>query len=187
MAKQIFSKKAINIIYAIGLIVAGVLFCFHQTWGSQTLSIIFGSLIILMGIISVMASIAAVKGILTNSALVGGLLITFGIYFIAKDGVDFILALVPYLFIVFGAIILADAFLLFFMRNKGNVTMFIVELLCGIALATVGILLVIPVNGFKNIMTFLFGIAIAIYGIILFVKAIDVKKKSSAKKAKTAD
>ena len=167
-------QSVIKIIEACVLLVIGILFCVSLAMGTNVLSIILGSALIAAGSVIIILSIVTERSVATPIALGGLFALAIGIFFIVANAVAFIFAVIPYILIVFGSGIVIDAFLGYFAREERILGIFIVKLIVGAALITVGALL-LAIPEFADYVALIVGIALillAIDSIVLeFIKA----------------
>lgn len=167
-------ENVIKVIEACVLLVIGVLFCVSLAMGTEVLSIILGSSLIVAGVIIVILSAVNDRSIMTPMSLGGLLALSLGIFFIAANAVGFILAVVPYALLVFGTGLIVEAFLAFFARNEKVVPIFVIKLVVGVILVVVGILL-LTIPEVRDYVALIVGIALIIIAIdniaLEFIKA----------------
>lgn len=180
MANFKISKKTITLISAIVLFIAGVLFCVSSYIGSKALTIILGIIVIILGILAVTHSLVSDKKLLSIEAMIGSTIIVVGITIITRELIYTIISLVPYIFLVLGVFVFADAFLLFFVRDRNKKVLFILQLIGGVLLIVLGIL-TLTVDFFKQLVTILLGVILIAIAIIIFVKIILENEKRKKK------
>ncbi len=167
-------ESVIKILEACVLLIVGVLFCVSLAVGTEVLSIIIGASLIAAGTVIIILSLIKDKSVLTPISLGGLLALSLGIFFIVANAIGFIFSYVPYLLLVAGSAIFIDAFLSYFVKKEKVLAVFIIKLIIGAGLITVGALL-ITVADFKEYVALIVGIAliiIAISNIVLeFYKA----------------
>ncbi|GEM_PF-2321038 len=179
---KIISAKTVSIINAIAILIAGVLFCCSNALGTKWLSVILGVSVMLLGLITLVSELLKEKTLVSKSVVIGSAITALGIFIIVRDIAGTVLGLIPYVFIVVGACVFADAFLLYFWRKNRNVALFVLELLVGAALIVLGALF-IGVASFRRFMGILFGIALIVYAIVILINSL--KASSRAKKSKS--
>ena len=175
--------KKLNDITVIALSVAaivfGILFCLNNIIGSA-LDIIFGICFILLGLaMTLLLSLKDKQAILTPYGIGGGAIIAFGITMIVYKLLAnwFIYWFVPFIFIVLGAFLIGEAFLMFFLRREKKTTVFVVELVLGVVLLTLGILAVaIPEVQF-NAFNIIEGVILIAAGLFVLVSKFVLKKE----------
>ena len=170
MAKKKFDFT--KLILPIALLTIGILFCFSNAMGTKALSILLGVGFIVVGAVGVFASLYATRSMLSTFALGGCFLIAVGILIITGNLVGLLFELIPWLLIVYGSALIVDALFGAISKRMKAGTLFIVELLLGVALLTLGICL-LTVNGFAEFTGLVFGIALivsAVYDIVLIAK-----------------
>ena len=168
-------ENILKVIEACMLLVLGVLFCVSLAWAGNVLSIILGSSCIAVGSVIVIVAAIKDKSVVSPIALGGLLALTLGIFFIVANIVmQFITSFVPYVLIVFGSALFIDAFLGYFVRKEKVLVPFIIKLVIGAALITVGALL-LTIAEFADYISLIIGIALILIAItnlaIEFVKA----------------
>ena len=168
-------ENVLKVIEACMLLVLGVLFCVSLAWAGNVLSIILGSSCIAVGTVIVVVAAIKDKSVVSPIALGGLLALTLGIFFIVANIVmQFITSFVPYVLIVFGSALFIDAFLGYFVRKEKVLVPFIIKLVIGAALITVGALL-LTIAEFADYISLIIGIALILIAItnlaIEFVKA----------------
>lgn len=109
------------------------------------------------------------KGTLKVISIFGICSIAFGIYILVSKDVEFLLAVFMYLLIVLGSATFIDAFLGKYMRKTDQNVAFILKIVGGLAMITVGILF-LTVEGMHEYIVLFIGISlffIALYDAIL--------------------
>lgn len=161
---------------SIALIVFGILFCLNSVLGA-TLDIIFGICFILLGVGLAVVSFYNKRSIMSVQGIAGGVILAFGITMIDTGLIAwFIYYLVPFVFIVIGAFLVAEAFLLHFLRGEKKTALFVVELVAGGILLTLGILAIaIPDVQFK-VFNIIEGAILIFIGVYLLVAKLVAKK-----------
>lgn len=168
-------ESIFKVIEACALLVLGVLFCVSLAWAGNVLSIILGSSCIAIGAVIVVVAAVKDKSVVSPIALGGLLALTLGIFFIVANIVmQFINSFVPYVLIVFGSALFVDAFLAYFVRKEKVLVPFIIKLVIGAALITVGALL-LTISDFAQYISLIIGIALILIAItnlaVEFIKA----------------
>ena len=161
-------ESIIKIIEACVLLVLGVLFCVSYAMGTEVLSIILGVALIVAGTAILVMNIIKEKSTISSIALAGLLALSLGIYFVARNGVAIIFSVVPFVLIVFGSALFIDAFIGYFARKEKVIVAFIVKLIVGAALVTIGALLLAEVIGADLVGIFI-GVALILVAIINIV------------------
>lgn len=187
--KSIISNKTMNLILAIVLFIAGVLFCVSPALGEQWVSLVIGIGILLVGAMTAVTDFLVNKNLTSRNVIIGSMIVAVGIYFMAdRSIVSKIIGVIPYIFIVTGACILADSFLVKFVREKNNDKKFAIELSVGaVAIILGGLILGIP--AFRRMLAVVIGIALAAYSGYYLYNALKKEKivkteNTEAKEAK---
>ena len=179
MAKTI-SSKTVAFINAITLLIAGVLFLFMDHLGFKWLNIILGISVILLGLITVISEFIREKTLVSKNVAIGSAIVALGIYIITKQIATMILGLIPIIFIVIGACIFMDSFLLRYWRNNRSLILFLVEFLLGAFLITLGVLF-LTVASFTHYMGMAFGVVLIAYAIYLLMGALAAPREKKKK------
>ena len=162
-------ESIIKIIEACVLLVLGVLFCvFGAIEGNSILSTILGIALIVAGTAILVMSIIKDKSTIAPIGLAGLLAISLGIFFIVADVVNIIYEFVPYILLVFGSALFIDAFIGYFARKEKVIAAFIIKLIVGAALITIGALLLTNVIG-NQAVGIIVGVALILIAIVNIV------------------
>ena len=176
-------EKIVALIEAGVILVIGILFCLSEALGIEVLSTIFGVTLIVGGTIYLAISLVVKKGLISIAGFTGGLLISLGILSIVTNIMALIFAFLPYFLIVIGSLVLIDAFLGKFVRNDDLLVVFVLKLVIGAVLITLGILL-LTVAEFARFASIIFGaslIVISIYYAVMILMDKDPVKTVEAK------
>ena len=157
-------QSVFRIIEACVLLVIGVLFCVSLAMGTEVLSIILGSSLIVAGTVIVILSLVNEKSVFTPISLGGLLAIALGIFFIVANAVGIIFSIIPYILLVFGSALVIEAFLGYFLRKEKLLAVFIIKLVLGVIIIVTGVLL-LTVDGFKNYCALVVGIALIVLAV----------------------
>lgn len=181
--KSIISNKTMNLILAIVLFIAGVLFCVSPALGEQWVSLVIGIGILLVGAMTAVTDFLVNKNLTSRNVIIGSMIVAVGIYFMAdRSIVSKIIGVIPYIFIVTGACILADSFLVKFVREKNNDKKFAIELSVGAVAIILGGL-ILGISAFRSMLAVVIGIALAAYSGYYLYNAF--KKEKTAKTENT--
>ncbi len=134
--KHLENNHTRTIVVSCIALVIGILLCCSISLG-ELLSWFIGIAIALCGVMYVVNSILQKKTVLNADAILGAILVAFGVMFIKDELANIIIGFLPYLMIAIGLVILGDAFLAKFTRNC-SLTIFIVMLIVGTAITTLG-------------------------------------------------
>lgn len=187
--KSIISNKTMNLILAIVLFIAGVLFCVSPALGEQWVSLVIGIGILLVGAMTAVTDFLVNKNLTSRNVIIGSMIVAVGIYFMAdRSIVSKIIGVIPYIFIVTGACILADSFLVKFVREKNNDKKFAIELCVGAVAIILGGL-ILGISAFRSMLAVVIGIALAAYSGYYLYNALKKEKivkteNTEAKEAK---
>ena len=168
-----------TIVIASLLIVIGILFCCSLAMGISGLSVIIGLIIIILGALFVLNSIFTSSSLLTTGGLGGVFIVAFGIMFIASNLAGIIFAYIPWLLVVLGAALIADALLAKFWRKEQNTFDFVLKLVVGGVSLVLGICLM-TIEGFMEYSSIVLGILMIVYGIYITFNQF-ISKKSETK------
>ena len=181
------STVFIPIIIGAMFLVIGVLFCFEANLGVKVISYIVGIAMIMVGTAYAIVVALTFKRALTLGIFSSGALIAGGITFIVNNLASVILGLLldllPFYVMVMGAIILIDAFLLFFtnkQKSKDKIAWFVIELIVGIIAIALGICILV-IDEIRAVAPILLGVLLAVLGIFIIVSsAVRISKKDGA-------
>ena len=176
--KGVFKMKkesVLRIVEACVLLVLGVLFCVSTAVAVNFLSIVIGVGLIAGGTALIVISLVKDKSLFNNFGLGGALILTLGIFFIARDALGFLFSITPFLLIVLGSLFVIEAFLSYFANNNKNKGLFVVRLIVGIAFATVGILL-LTIPEFANWVGLIIGIAFILIALAAIISEFNKAK-----------
>ena len=172
--KSLSETNVRQLVIASILIVLGVLFCVSLA-ALDIINIIIGAAFIVVGAVLLILEVIKNKSLVTGSGIFGGLLIAFGIAIIIGQLLGVLVSFLILVLIVLGAILIVDSVLLIAVRNKKNVTGFVIELMIGIVAFVLGMCLwFIP--EFQRFANLIFGIVLIFYGAYLIVDVIVRKK-----------
>ena len=186
--KSLISNKTMNLILAIVLFIAGILFCVSPAIGEQWVSLVIGIGILLVGGIIAVTDFLKNRILVSRAVIIGSVLVAIGIYLMVdRSIISRVIGVIPYVLIVTGACILADSFLVKFVREKNNVNKFVIELCIGAVSIILGGL-ILGIHAFRQMVAVVIGIALAGYsGYYLyntFKKEKIVKKDGADKEEK---
>lgn len=168
-------ESVLRIVEACVLLVLGVLFCVSTAVAVNFLSIVIGVGLIAGGTALIVISLVKDKSLFNNFGLGGALILTLGIFFIARDALGFLFSITPFLLIVLGSLFVIEAFLSYFANNNKNKGLFVIRLIVGIAFATVGILL-LTIPEFANWVGLIIGIAFILIALAAIISEFNKAK-----------
>ena len=169
-----FRSKIEQVVLAAILFACGILLCLKMD--AETLSVIVGALLIAYGALIFLFLILKKRSIASKVGYFACIAVSFGITFIADKVVSFFVYMLPYITIVVGAVLFADAFLGRYYRKDGNVVLFVVKLSVGAALMAFSICL-LTIKSMAPVTPVIFG-AILILAAAALIANIFVKKKA---------
>ena len=110
--KSLISNKTMNLILAIVLFIAGILFCVSPAIGEQWVSLVIGIGILLVGGIIAVTDFLKNRILISRAVIIGSVLVAIGIYLMVdRSIISRVIGVIPYVLIVTGACIFADSFL----------------------------------------------------------------------------
>lgn len=174
MAENTSKTKTEKIVSYLLILVIGILFCLRIA--ADVVSIIIGIALIVTGAFNITLLAAKKLPIIMPSGIYGGLLVALGIIFIVYKIIGIVMGWIPYVVIVIGTLLFADAFLGKFTRNE-NVALFVVKLLLGAAAIALGLCLIF-IEGFGSWAQVVFGILLIAYAVFCLVSLL-VKKQAN--------
>ena len=174
------NKKVITVnekmLSALSLIILGIIFILSIVLNLNLISIILGVGFIVTGAIFVLIKAFSLQPIISPFGIVGGFLIAFGIFFISVNLFNTLTKIIPFLAIVFGSLIIMEAIFARLVRKTMGKTLFILLLIFGIIILTVGILM-LTINKFFEFAGLVLGIVLLVGGIYLLIKALPKREK----------
>lgn len=178
MAEKKVFKDYAAIIKAVVILAVGILFCLSTAMGTKVLSILFGAGLILCGAVAILLTFLDKKSLLTLNGILGSASLALGILAIIDNIAGILLAVIPWILIALGALVIVDTLLLIFWRKEKRKLIIIVQCILGIALLTLGICL-LTIDSFKRFAGIVLGVALIVYAIYSLTGeiSINVKKK----------
>lgn len=174
---SIFTKlnsRVQQVVLAAVLLVTGILLCFNIS--PVTLSIISGALLTAYGVIAILFLVLKKRSIASKAGFFSCLIIAVGIMLIAEKILSVFVYMLPYVFIVVGTVLFADAFLGRYQRMEGNLVLFIVKLSIGVALIAFSICM-LTINSMMNVIPVTFGATLIIASLMLLANLFVFQKK----------
>ena len=183
--EKLLSKKTMSLMVAIVLLIAGILFCISPAIGEQSVGIVIGIGVLLVGVITGVKDYLVEKELISRGVIVGSIIAAFGIYFMADGGiVSKIIGVIPYILIVTGACVAADGILLKAVRSPEKTKEFVIELGIGVLAVVLGIL-ILTVPFFRKALAVVIG-ALLIAGSAYFLIGM-FKKPQAQNEEKTTE
>ncbi|MBO5339096.1 MAG: hypothetical protein J6A96_05285 [Clostridia bacterium] len=155
-------------------LVIGILLCCSVSLG-DLLSWFIGIAVALCGVMYVVNSILQKKTVLNADAVLGAILIAFGVMFIKDSLANIIIGFLPYLMIAIGIIVLGDAFLAKFVRNC-SLAVFIIMLMVGTAVTTLGFCFMF-IGAWQNALSIALGCLLIIISVYSLITTFVAKNK----------
>jgi uncharacterized membrane protein HdeD (DUF308 family) len=168
-----YENKTQTLMKAVICLLIGILLCLSIIGINGFLNWMMGISLIVGGLTMITLSLIAAKTIMTDMGLVGGAILSVGVYCLpVVAGFDF-LRIIAMIMMVVGALLMVDGLVGFGYKRAlvGNVVVFVL----GAATFTVGICLwLLP--KFTNYAGVMLGIFFIINAVILFVEAVTEKE-----------
>lgn len=174
--KKFTSDELGKLIVAAVILVIGVLFCFSLSTGSQVLSIIIGSALMIAGLLYLLNSYMHTKVLLSSEGVIGTALFTFGLAYAVDSWMNIIIGFIPWVLIVFGVAVIADSCLKMFVSKTVDVIRFVVEAIIGVAMLVLGICLK-TVPGFADFTALMLGIVLIAYSLFMIISVLFKSNK----------
>ena len=168
-------KKTEEIVLNAALILVGVMFIFSNYLGEKLLSIIFGTALIILGLVMFIVTLINERSVLKAPAIFGLVILALGIFCIVQNIASWVFTFIPYFLIILGVGLIVDAFLGYFWREDEGMALFILKLVIGCALIVLGIL-ILTVDAVTRIMGIIFGISVIVYGLYNIIYLLAKKK-----------
>ena len=163
--KRLSSNDVSTIIFACAILVLGILFC---CFGSWALSYILGGFVIFIGVLFVMNSIIRTHLLLTTNGLVGVVLGALGTMIIVHNLAGLLLSFIPWIMISVGALVIADAFLRYFLRRSIGGRILATEIAVGALISLVGFG-VLFIENLADFTAVVFGALLVIYAMYVII------------------
>lgn len=170
-----------SIVVAAIVFVIGVLLCCSLTFGARGLSWLIGVSISVAGVMFLVNTIKATKGIANMHGFLGTVLIGFGIMFIADRMANIIIGFIPWCLIAIGATLAVDAFLAKFVKKNATIAKFVGELIFGLVTVALGICLKV-ISGFGDYAAAMLGAFLIVYAVLMIFNALTKKEPPKPKK-----
>lgn len=164
MSKKLTSASIVQIVKAAFVLVLGILFCISQVAGA--LSVIIGISLIVVGALYIVNAYLKDKRLLTSDGVMGILFVAFGIVFWENTMMAQVLALIPWILISAGVVVIADSVLRAFVAYSIDMKNFVIELAIGIIVLALGICLK-AIPAFAEFTSIMVGIVLVVYALIM--------------------
>ena len=176
MSKKIKFKSKLTeqIVVSVLLLVLGILFCFKI--GTNVLSIIIGVALCVYGLVGIILIASSKKSLLTVNGIFLAVIIALGIVFMAENFLEVFVSITPYIITTIGFLVILDALLFRFMKNKRNLFVFIIELVIGGAAAGLGLALILSAD-FRASAQIIFGVVLIAGAALNIISIVSNKKK----------
>ena len=155
------------------LLLIGILLCFNIS--AVTLSVIIGALLIAYGALTLLFLVIKKRSIATKAGYLACILTAVGIMMIAEKILSVFVYMLPYVLIVVGAVLFADAFLGRYQRHDGNTAVFAVKLSVGAALVAFAVCL-LTVKSLADVIPVAFGVSLIVAALALLANLLFIKK-----------
>ena len=140
MTNSIKEKEAMTsfiekILVSVLMMAMGILFCVIV---SAAVSITIGVILCIYGIVNIAIIGVSRRPLFSVMGVVNGLIIATGIAFCTHDLATLVVLMMPFVLNILGAIMIIDAFITFFSLKHGGIIRFIVFLIVGSAMFSLG-------------------------------------------------
>lgn len=180
--EKLVSKKAMSLMVAVVLLIAGVLFCISPAIGEQAAGIVIGIGVLLLGVIFGVKDFLLQKSLISRGVLVASAIAALGVYFMADGSiVSKIIGVIPYVLIVTGACVVADAILIK-VRDKADNKKFAIELSVGLVAVVLGSL-ILSLSFFRQALAVIIGILLIAGSVYYLVDTVQKNKTSKSGRA----
>ena len=166
--KRLSSNDVSTVIFACAILVLGILFC---GFGSWALSYILGAFVIFLGILFVINSILRTHQLLTTNGLVGVVLGALGTMIIVHNLAELLLSFIPWIMISIGALVIADAFLRYFLSRRIGGRLLATEISVGALISLVGFGVLFIAN-WADFAAVVFGALLVIYALYVIISTL---------------
>ena len=174
--RKLNSEELKTIVIAVLLMVIGILFCCSLSIGIDGLSVVIGLILLIIGVLFLVNCFIGNKGIFAIEGILGTIILSLGILFMVHKLAGLIFAYIPWLLVVFGCVVLIDAFLGKYTRNESIVS-FVIKLVVGVVAIVLGLCLEL-IDGFVEYASIILGIVMILYSAYMIYNFF-VKNKSA--------
>ncbi len=164
MSHKLTSASVMQIIRAAFVLVLGILFCISQV--GNALSVIIGIALILVGALYIVNAYLKDHRLLTSDGVMGILFIAFGIMFWEDRMMNQVFAFIPWILITAGVVVIVDSILRMYVAYTIDMKNFVIELVIGIIVLTLGICLK-TIPAFAEFTSIMVGIVLVIYALMM--------------------
>ena len=172
LPKKIASNKPRAIVVSCITLAIGILFCCASAF--KGLDWLLGGSLCFAGIMYIVSSIIERRSLLTPSGIIGAGACAFGIMFIVERLSYILTDFVPYLVIMFGLVVFAEAFFAKFARFHG-IVIFIIALVVGTLSLIFGVCL-FCIAKLREIAPIFFGCILIIASLYTLISILIAKK-----------
>ncbi len=166
--KKLSSNDISTIIFACAIFVLGVLFCGFGAWA---LSYLLGGFVIFIGVLFVINSIVRTHLLLTTNGLVGVVLGALGTMIIVHNLAGLLLSFIPWIMISVGALVIADAFLRYFLYRSIGGRMLATQISVGALISLVGFG-VLFIENWADFAALVFGVLLVVYALYVIISTL---------------
>lgn len=176
MMKKLNSDELKSIVIAALLMVVGILFCCSLSIGIDGLSVIIGLILMIIGVLFLVNLFVSGNNLFSYESVLGVVVLSLGILFIASKLAGVIFAYIPWFLIVLGVVVVIDALINKFLRqNNDPLTLFIIKLIVGVFAIVLGLCLQF-INGFMEYASIILGVLMIAYaGYLLYTFFLNKK------------
>lgn len=167
--KKLNIEELKTMVLSVMLMIMGILFCCSLAIGISGLSVVLGLILMIIGTLYIVNSVLNNQGIFTISGILGTLILSIGILFIVDKLAGIIFAFIPWFLIIFGAVVILDAFLGKYLRNEEGNLYFIIKLIVGAVALILGLCLEL-ITGFAEYASIILGILMIVYAVYMIFK-----------------
>lgn len=175
--KGLYSEEIKNLVIAVLLMIVGILFCCSLSIGIDGLSVIIGLILMIVGILMIINVLVNNGKIFSISGMLGSLILSLGILFLASKLAGIIFAYIPWFLIVLGGVAIADSLIGKFIRKNIKTFEFVVKLVVGVLAIALGLCLKF-IDGFMEYASILLGIFMIMYSAYMLYVYFSSKKSS---------
>ena len=176
--KKLSIEELKSVICSVLLMMLGMLFCCSLSVGINGLSVIIGLVLVVVGVVFLFNSILLENTMLTIRGLFGAIVVSLGIMFIMSKLAGIIFDYIPWLLMVVGVVIAADALINKLVYKVESVLTLVLKIVLSVISLTLGVCLRC-IDGFAEYASVVLGILMIMYALYLIVKLFFGSKSSN--------
>ena len=170
------NKRFMSILYIAVLFIFGIVFCVASYMAAAAISWIIGLAMIFGAVMLLVSSYDSTHSVATLEGLMAAAIGALGILFIVRQLGSHVYYYIPYILIVWGALIVVDAILFRVVRSNKSATIFALEFVLGVCSIVLGVLLLL-LDDFAKYGSLVFGIVLIVSAIFQLYLYLGYKRR----------